>query len=154
MTNFLKIALWNASGLTKHIELMTFLSLHDIDVMLISETYFADKSYLKLQNFSVFHTNHPAGSALGGTGIITKATIKHNLQSSYRQDYLQATSISVKDTIGPITIAAIYFPPKFTVKQEHLEEFCNILGQRFTAERDNNAEHIVWRFQTHHSQRS
>jgi exonuclease III len=63
MSNFLKLALWNANGLTQHIEeLKTFLSLYDIDVMLISESHFTEKSYLKLPNHSVYHINHPAGT--------------------------------------------------------------------------------------------
>jgi hypothetical protein len=65
--------LWNANGLIQHAEeLKTFISLHNIDVMLISETHFIEKSYLKLLNYTVYHTNHPAGTARGGTAIIIK----------------------------------------------------------------------------------
>jgi hypothetical protein len=86
MTNFLKLALWNANGPTQSIEeLKMFLSLHDIEVKLISETHFTQKSYLKLPDYSVYHTNHPAGIARGGTAIIIKTTIKHHLQSSSKQ---------------------------------------------------------------------
>jgi hypothetical protein len=39
MAKFLQLALWNANGLTQHIEeLKIFISHHNIDVMLISET--------------------------------------------------------------------------------------------------------------------
>jgi hypothetical protein len=85
MTKSLQLALWNANGLTQHIEeLKMFISHHKIDVMLISETHFTDKSYLKLPKYTVYHTNHPAGTACGGTAIIIKTTIKHHLQSSYK----------------------------------------------------------------------
>jgi hypothetical protein len=80
-----------------------FISHHNIDAMLISETHFTDKSYLKLPKY----TNHPAGTARGGTAIIIKTTIKHHLQSSYKQDFLQATSVSVEDSDGPLTISAV-----------------------------------------------
>jgi hypothetical protein len=44
MANFLRLALWNANGLIQHAEeLKTFISLHNIDVMLISETHFTGK---------------------------------------------------------------------------------------------------------------
>jgi hypothetical protein len=47
MAKFLQLALWNANGLTQHTEeLKTFISIHNIDVMLISETHFTEKSYL------------------------------------------------------------------------------------------------------------
>jgi hypothetical protein len=53
-------------------ELRTFISLHNIDVMLISETHFKEKSYLKLLNYTVYHIDHPVGTARGGTAIIVK----------------------------------------------------------------------------------
>jgi hypothetical protein len=61
-----------------------FIPHHNIDVMLISESRFTDKSYLKLPKYTVYHANHPAGTARGGTAVIIKTTIKHHLQSSYK----------------------------------------------------------------------
>jgi hypothetical protein len=41
-------------GLHQHAEeLKTFLSLRNIDIMLISETHFTDKSYLRIHNYAV-----------------------------------------------------------------------------------------------------
>jgi exonuclease III len=134
MPKFLKLALWNANGLTQHPEeLKTFISIHNIDVKLISENHFTDKSYLKLPNYAVYHTNHPAGTARGGTVIIIKNTVNHHQLSNYSQDYLQATSESVEDLVGLLTISAVYLPPKHTVKQEQLEDFYVNLGRRFIA---------------------
>jgi exonuclease III len=49
MDNRLRLALWNANGLTQHAEqLHTFISYHKMDVMVISETHFTEKSYFKL----------------------------------------------------------------------------------------------------------
>jgi hypothetical protein len=70
-----------------------------------------------------YHTNLPTGTARGGTAIIIKYTIKHHPLRNYSHDYLQATSVSVEDSVGPITISAAYLPPKHTVQQEQLEEF-------------------------------
>jgi hypothetical protein len=65
MDKFLQLALRNANGLMQHTEeLKTFISIHNIDIMLISETHFTEKSYLKLPNYTVYHTNHPAGTAI------------------------------------------------------------------------------------------
>jgi hypothetical protein len=114
--NPLHLTLWNANGLTQHAEeLRTFISDHNIDVMLISETHFTNNHYFKLPFYSVYHTNHPAGSA-----IIIKNSIQHNLHNGYSSDYLQATTDSVVDSIGPLTISAVYFPPNPIVTQEHL----------------------------------
>jgi hypothetical protein len=38
--------------------------------MLISETHFTDKSYLKLSKYTVYHRNYPAGTGRGGTDVI------------------------------------------------------------------------------------
>jgi hypothetical protein len=40
--------------------------------MLISETHFAEKGKIKLPKHTVFHMNHPARTARGGTAIIVK----------------------------------------------------------------------------------
>jgi exonuclease III len=45
MAKLIQLTLWNANGLTQHTEEMkTFISIHNIDVMLISETHFTDKA--------------------------------------------------------------------------------------------------------------
>lgn len=48
MDNKLQLALWNANGLTQHLEeLKVFILNRNIDVMLISETHFTARSYIK-----------------------------------------------------------------------------------------------------------
>jgi exonuclease III len=70
---FLQLALWNANSMTQHTEeLKTFISLHNIDVMLISETHFTEESFLKLPIYIIYHTNHPATIAGGGSAVIIK----------------------------------------------------------------------------------
>ena len=74
----MRIALWNANGLTQHkFKLELFLKQQQIDVMLISETHFIDKNYLKIHGYNIYHTQHPNGKAHGVTGIIIKSSIKH-----------------------------------------------------------------------------
>jgi hypothetical protein len=114
MAKFLQLALGNANGLTQHTEeLKTFISIHNIDVLLISEMCFTEKIYLKLPNYTVYHTNHPARTAQGGTHIIIKIP-SHQLNTC-SQDFLQATSVLVEDSVGLITISAD-LPPKYSVK--------------------------------------
>jgi hypothetical protein len=49
----------------------------------------------------------------------------------------------VEDTIGPLTISAVYLPPKHILKQEQLADF-STLGSRFLAGGDYNAKHTDW----------
>jgi hypothetical protein len=88
--------------------------------------------------------NHPDGTAQSGTAIIIKNSIKHYQLNIYSQDFLQATSVSVEDLVGLLTILAVYRPPKYTVKPEQLEDFYNTLGCQFIAEGDYNAKHTEW----------
>jgi hypothetical protein len=80
--------------------------------MLISETHFTEKSYLKFLNYTVYHTDHLAGTTRGGTAIIIKYSVRHHQLNNYSQNCLQATSVSVEDSVGLLTISAIYLPPR------------------------------------------
>ena len=70
----MRITLWNANGLAQH----KFEQQQQNDVMLISETHFTDKNYLKIHGYNFYHTQHSRGKALGGTEIIIKSSIKHS----------------------------------------------------------------------------
>jgi hypothetical protein len=73
MAKFLQLTLWKANERIQHVEqLKTFISLHSIHAMLFSEMHFTEKRYPKLRNYTVYHTNHPAGTARGATAIIIK----------------------------------------------------------------------------------
>jgi exonuclease III len=67
MAKFLKLAVWNANGLIQHRdELKMFLYIHDIDVMLISETHFTEKSYIRIPQYTIILTiqQEPFGAEL------------------------------------------------------------------------------------------
>jgi hypothetical protein len=86
MAKFLQLTLWRANGLTQHTEqLETLISIHNIDVMLISDTPFTEKSYLELPDYTIYHMNHPAKIAEGGTTITIKNSIKLHQLNNYSQ---------------------------------------------------------------------
>lgn len=141
----IKIALWNANGLSQHQqELESFLTSQNIDIMLISETHFTHRSYIKIPKYVVYDTKHPDGTSHGGTAIIIKSNIKHYEIPKYELDYLQASSIVVEDWTGPITFSAIYCPPKHTISKDKFTEFFKTLGNKFVAGGDYNAKHQQW----------
>jgi hypothetical protein len=79
--------------------------------MLISETHFTEKSYIRIPQYTLYHTNQSAGTARGGTAIILKNSIQHHPLNPYNQDFLQATSVAVEDTTCLLTISAVYLLP-------------------------------------------
>jgi len=78
MAEFLQTALWNANGLAQHKdEIQLFLQQNKIDILLISETHCAMKSYFKIPHYNLYCTNHPDGTVHAGTAVIVKQTISH-----------------------------------------------------------------------------
>jgi hypothetical protein len=145
MATFLQLAVWSANGLAQHaLELHSFLTSRNIDVMLLSETHFTLKSYLRIPHYTIYHTNHPTGTARGGTAIIIRNVIKNHPLHNYSRDYHQATSVTVEDTDGHLTLTAVYLPPKHPVCKAQFEEFFTTLGPRFIAGGDYNAKHTDW----------
>jgi exonuclease III len=98
--------------------------------MLISETHFTEKSYLKLPKY-IFHTR----TARDGTAIIIKNSIKHHQLNNYSQDFLQATSVSVKDSSLSVNNFGCLSSTQTYRKQEQREDFYNTLRHRFIAGR-------------------
>lgn len=140
-----KLAIWNANGLQQHIhELKAFIADKQIDILLISETHFTEKSHLVIPNFKIYNTNHPAGTARGGTAVIVKNSISHVCNTNYETEHIQATSITVRDGIGNITVAAVYCPPKHSISEQQFQNFYDSFGQRFIAAGDCNAKHSAW----------
>jgi exonuclease III len=71
MAKFIKIALWNANGLSQHKdEVKTFLDHSAIDILLVSETHFTDRSYFKIPHYNACFTNHQDNTAHVGSGIV------------------------------------------------------------------------------------
>jgi hypothetical protein len=117
MARFLQLALWNANSLAQHEEeLKTFFSIHNIGVMLSTEMHFTEKKLSKISQLCSLPYEPSSRTARGGTAIIIKNTVKHHQLNNYNQDFLQATSLSVEDLVGLLTISAVYLPPKYTVK--------------------------------------
>jgi exonuclease III len=141
----LRIALWNANGLSRHKEeVHLFLQEQYIDILLISETHFTAESYLTIPNYRLYHTNHPDGTAHGGTAILIKRTIAHYQLQGYAENHLQATSIKVLTLPYELTISSVYCPPKHNVKQEQFEQYFSTLGHKFLAGGDYNYKNFLW----------
>lgn len=145
MINFLRIALWNANGLPQHRqEVEVFLKEQKIDILLVSETHFTDRNYFNIQNYNTYHTNHPDGTAHGGTAVIISNKITLFEINKYETNYLQATNVTIKDTNGHLTVSAVYCPPRHSIKRNQFEDFFQKLGSRFIAGGDYNAKHPKW----------
>jgi exonuclease III len=133
---FICIVQWNANGLHRHEEeVQLLLDQNAIDVLLISETHFTDKNYFHLPRYNMYQTNHPDGTAHGGTATLIKQSINHYELPKYETKHIQATWVKVKALPYEMTVSALYCPPRRNLKSEHFESFFETLGSKFIAGR-------------------
>jgi hypothetical protein len=141
----LQLGVWNANGLSQHLqELKIFLHSKKIDVMLISEAHITNRTHLKIPNYDIYTTQHPDGTAHAGTAIIIKHNIKYIVREEYNKENIQATTLTIKERTGDLTISAIYCPPKHNNICEDYEALFRTLGTKFIVAGDFNAKHTDW----------
>lgn len=99
---------------------------------------------MRIPKYKLYHTNHPDGTAHGGTAILIKESIVHNEVLKFEEDYLQATSINVQTFPYDVTISAVYCPPRHNLKKCDFETFFKTLGSRFIAAGDFNSKNVLW----------
>lgn len=144
-TQLLKIAEWNANGMSLHAhEIKTFIIDNNIDVLLVAETHFTNKNHLKIPKYNIYHTNHPDNTAHGGTAVIIRSSIKHYELVGYKKEYLQATSVALESITGTLILSAVYCPPKHNNKKEQYANYIRTLGNKFISGGDYNAKNTHW----------
>lgn len=127
----MKKGTWNINGLAPNKqELETLIKINKLDVILVSESHLTERSVFRLTGFSIYCTNHPDGTAHGGTAILIKKSIKHHVLPEVKTEGIQATSISVSDWLGQLTLTSIYCPPKHKLEESTYTQFLQALGPR------------------------
>ena len=143
--NTLRIATWNANGLLQRkSELEYFIQYQSIDIALISETHFTEKTMFKIRGYRTYVTNHPSNVARGGSAVIIKESIQHHEMEGYPTEEIQATNVRVYTKDNKITVSAVYCPPKPKIKADQFTGFFKALGGQFIAGGDFNAKHTSW----------
>lgn len=141
----LKIATWNLDGLSANKEQVeAFLNTHNVDILMVSESHLKDNYIIRIQNYNIYTTNHPDGTAHAGSAIVVRSTIKHHELPQYRKEHIQATSIGIEDRNGTFNVSSVYSPPKHKITEDSYNEFFDTLGSRFIAGGDWNAKHPHW----------
>jgi hypothetical protein len=79
--------------------------------MLINETHFTSKSHFTIPKYQVCYTNHPDGTAHGGTAILVKSTIAYYEQLPHAEAELQATICVNRFSGTPGTVPGLALMP-------------------------------------------
>lgn len=147
----LRIITWNANGLLeRRKEFEVFLRHKNIDVALISESHFNDRTFFHIHGYTTYYTSHRKCRAdvhykpHAGTAIIVKNNVKHYVNKEICEDYIQITSIIVYLNNTELTLAAAYCPPRHSMKQKRFSEVFKQLSNRFILGGDYNAKHTTW----------
>lgn len=141
----LRIAVWNANGITSKInEIDYYMRDKFIDIFLISETHLTARSYVKIKGYDFICTNHPDGKAHAGAGLFIKSTLQYEIAKDFQENYIQSVGVKVICNNIPINIYSIYSPPRHSIKLEEYENFFKNLGVRFIVGGDYNAKHPWW----------
>ena len=125
-------------------EIKLFLNENKIDILLISETHFTDRSYFNIYKYKTYCTNHPKRIAHGGTAIIINKEISHAKSIKFEDVFLHSTSVEIKDAYGSLVIATVYCLPRHAVNKDKFDKFFDILGVRFISGGECNAKHRQW----------
>jgi exonuclease III len=141
----LRTSAWNTNGLTNHIqEIILYLNINKIDILLISETHGTDRTYAKIPYYTVYFANHPDNQAHAGAATIIRTALKHYILHPYITNKIQSAIVKIQLSHRPITIAAIYSPPRHSISSKDYEEYLSFLGPQFIAAGDWNAKHTTW----------
>jgi len=141
----LRLALWNANGLSSHrLELQKFLDMHEIDIALISETYFMSRTVFRLPRYTVFHSIHPDDTAHGGAAFIIHSSQRHHEHLRIQTPELQAIAVHLEALPWSLTVSAVYCPPRHAPSSVTYSDLFRSLGPQFLAEGDWNAKHTTW----------
>jgi exonuclease III len=128
----MRIALWNANDLSSHcLELQTFLDMHKIDIALISETHFKSRTVFRLPRYTVFHTIHPDDTAHGGAAVIIRSSLRHYEHLRLQTNELQAIAVRLEALPWPLTVSAVYCPPRHAPFSATYAALFQSLGPRF-----------------------
>ncbi|KAF2885162.1 hypothetical protein ILUMI_21007 [Ignelater luminosus] len=86
---FIRIAQWNANGILQYKNKVEIFLHHNlINILLVSETHFIERSYFHAPHYTTYVTNYPDNTAHAGTAILIKNTINHYEMSKYEENFL------------------------------------------------------------------
>jgi endonuclease/exonuclease/phosphatase (EEP) superfamily protein YafD len=147
----LQTAFWNAraSLLRDKHEIRHFLEEHDIDILLINETWLKPSHRFNIPNYTIHRNDRPTKG--GGTAILVKSNIEHcsiHLQPPARvtRQAIESTSILVTTkNYGLVKFTSIYIRPQQAPTRLEYDSLLDTINDTPTIiAGDFNAKHPAW----------
>jgi len=140
----LLLACWNADGLRgRKLELEHFLSQHDVEICILSETFLNPGQTFRLANFACHRTDRM--TAGGNTAILIRRGIVHHSVPVAGLTYLRGTALQVKLARRSLKIIAAYLSPSHPLLGADLTPVsAGGGGLPVLLACDLNAKHVDW----------
>jgi hypothetical protein len=136
------LACWNADGVhVRKLELEHFLSQHDVDICILSETFLNPGQAFRLANYVCHCTDRP--QAGGGTAILFCRGIVHHSVPVQGLPHLEATAIQVILAGRLVKILVAYLSPSHPLIGADLTAYFGG-GLLVLMAGDLNAKHVDW----------
>jgi exonuclease III len=140
MTFNIKIATWNANGITNKIDdLKTFLTTEKIDIMIINETKLTTNDKLYFNNYKTYRHDRPTNTRAGGVAIIIKSDIAHR---QIKNDHTNSIETITIELTNRVAVTAAYNRPENKFTKTDLKKIFE--RNRKLIVGDFNAKHGDW----------
>lgn len=143
MTNCFKLCQWNCrSAIANKNDLENLLANENIDVALLSETWFKPNKYINFTGYNVIRIDRPDG--YGGVAILLKSNIKFKEFIITQNKKCQMVGVQIcTNYTGNVTLVSIYVPPKINVTVSEWNKFFESIPNPHIIGGDFNAHHVL-----------
>lgn len=139
----LKIIALNVNSIVtsnRRVKLEYFLQSHKPDIMLLSETKLNMKNKIRFPSYCVYRNDRLSNGG-GGTAILVKSSIKHEIMNSPTMRNAEASSLKLPLQGSSISIVSLYNPKKLLI--EDMKTLLKTDSNTFIGG-DFNAKHVSW----------
>jgi hypothetical protein len=95
----------------------------------------------KVPNYKVCHIPRPDDRAHGGAAIIIRNSISHYELLHHQNEKIQSAKVKGNIKQWPLTLSAIYCPPRHAISSEEYVDLLESYGSRYLIGGDWNARY-------------
>lgn len=119
-----------------------------MDIAIITETYFTQRTRIYIPGFKLIKTNHLGNTVHGGVVILIETTKRFQVVPKFFQDCLQlCAKLKIFKNI-PIAIAEVYCPLRHNLINTDFLNYFSTFSNNLIIDRGYNVKHQSWSYRT------
>nr|CAH7712619.1 unnamed protein product [Callosobruchus chinensis] len=140
----LKICQWNCrSAIANKNNLEHLLDEENINIALLSETWFKPNTYVNFSGFNTIRQDRSDGR--GGVAILLKSNIKYTHIPLRQCSSIMSVCVSIPlQDIATVSLISLYIKPQTRITLQEWSDFFNSLPIPFIIGGDFNSHHMAW----------